>query len=67
MKPIRTITGEKIKHCYREETGSIAVDDQNSYNKYLHDKKKNQEINELKNKLANMETIIKQLLEKING
>ncbi len=67
MKPIKNLAGEKIKHCFREDAGSIVVNDNSSYIKYLHDKKKTQEIDELKNKLADMEKMIQQLLEKTNG
>ena len=67
MKPIKNLAGEKIKHCFREDTGSIVVDDNNSYIKYLHEKKKIEEICNLKTKLADMEKIIQQLLEKTNS
>ena len=63
---IKDISGKELEFHHKDRTGSITVNDKNSYNKYLYEKNKTQEIIDLKKKLADMELMIKQLSEKLN-
>jgi K+/H+ antiporter YhaU regulatory subunit KhtT len=62
---VKDINDSIVVGVHRGKNGGLVVDDKNSYNKYINEKKQKEEIAELKDKLAAMEQLMKQLMEKL--
>jgi len=67
MKKIMDDRGIPILGLFRNANGGVVVDDNKSLTKYYMEQKKSDEIVDLKSRLDQMETLIKQILEKNNA
>ena len=65
MKSVIDSTGKLISGLFRKSDGSLSVIDNDLYNKYKLELKRASEIEELKDKITRLESIVNSLLNKI--
>ena len=62
MKQVVDHRGDKVIGLFKKEDGSIVVSNKVAYEKSVLEKKRVDEITELKDRVANMETLIRELI-----
>lgn len=66
MKQVVDHRGEKVIGLFKKEDGSLTVSNKAAFDKSVLEKKRVDEITELKDRVAHMETLIQQLINTLN-